>query len=190
MDEAQISANERELPTGNGDVPTGEPPLLVGPDATMTASPAPETRGRRVSLWAAGLGALAGMLLAFGVGFAINAGDADDVRDELNADIDSLNEEMASSQASLQVAEASLAECQRAVEGATELAAAAEDLAGDWEQQGQLIDDWFRAPVGSSEEAEADAALVELESRMTTKFGGLSAVADQVTSDGEACLSA
>jgi hypothetical protein len=190
MDDAEISADERELPTGNGDIPTGEPPLLVGPDATMTSSSAPATGGRRVPLWAALVGAVAGVLLAFGVGFAINAGDADDVRDELNAEIDSLNEELASSQTSLQVAEGSLAECQDAVEGAAGMAEAAEDLASDWEQQGQLIDDWFAAPVGSSEEAQAEAALVELEGQMTTKFGGLSAMADRVTSDSEACLAA
>jgi hypothetical protein len=197
MDETLTPTGPHDLPTGDGAHPTGERNHPNEQDE-VTARSRPSSRAARsVPLWGAVVGALAGVLLAFGGGVAVNAGDADDVRDELNADIsslheesDRLNEKAAGSQASLDTAMAGLAQCQGAVEGATAMAAAADDLAGDWDEQGRLLADWYAAATGSPEEAQAVAALGEIDAQMSTKFGALSATADRVTADSDACAEA
>jgi hypothetical protein len=169
-----------------GELQAGEHPLRT--DAVVSPpSPGQPGRSRRGPLWAVGVGSVVAMLLAFGSGYAVNAGDAEGVRDDLNAEIQGLDEEIESLEGARAAAEEGLDQCQDAVEGAAALTGAADDLAEDWQKAQSLMIQYLAAPVGSAEEAAIDAELVEIEAQMSGEFGALSASAARVTTDSQAC---
>ncbi|MET0903605.1 MAG: hypothetical protein ABWZ52_10230 [Acidimicrobiales bacterium] len=181
MDDAAISTRELDLSSGDNELQTEH-------DVAMTSAPASPTKsGRATPRWAALGGALAGVLVAFGAGYAINAGDADAVRDDLNGQIDSLDGDLESAEENRAATEAALDQCRDAVEGASALAEAADTVAGDFQELERLVVQYVAAPVGSPEEAELETAMAELETQLFGKVGALSASADRVTADSEAC---
>ena len=186
MDEVMLPAVP-ERGAGDGYLHNGERPLPTDADEVMPTSPAQPESTRRVPVWAVGVGGFVAVLIAFGSGYAVNAGDAERVRNDLNAEIDRLDEEVEGLEGSRAVAEASLDQCQDAVEGAAALAEAADDLAGDWQKVQSLMVQYLAAPVGSAEEAAIDAELVVIEAQLSGKFGALSASASRVTTDSKPC---
>ena len=139
-------------------------PAQAPPLATVQ-QPTPPTKTRTVPLWAALGATAAGVLVAFGVGYAINAADAGAAseRDELSLKVDRVSKERDGAEASLAVARAAVDECRAAVDEASVLADQADDFTGDWETMLDLFLQWEAAPIGSPEEAEmrqpADCAL-------------------------------
>ena len=186
MDETMLPAVP-ELGAGHGQLHTGERPLTTDADAVLPTSPAQPGSTRRVPIWVVGVGGFVAVLIAFGSGYAVNVGDAEAVRDDLNAEIDRLDEEVESVEGSRAVAEAGLDQCQDAVEGAAALTEAADDLAGDWQKAQSLMVQYLAAPVGSAEEAAIDSELVVIEAQLSGKFGALSASAARVTTDSKTC---
>jgi hypothetical protein len=190
MDETMLPAAAPEPGAGDGQPQNGERQRPADADVAMPPPPAPPGSPRRVPVWAMGVGGLVAALIAFGSGYAVTAGEADAVRDDLNAEIDRSDEEIEGLEGSRAAAEARLDQCQDAVEGAAALTAAADDLAADWQKAQSLMAQYLAVPVGSAEEARIDAMLVEIEAQMSGKFGALSASAVRVTTDSKSCRAA
>ena len=167
-------------------IPSPAPEAPTEPDHTTMAAPppsAPPSTGRRVPIWAALVGAVVAMLVAFGGGYAIASAEADDAK----ADRDAAEASLAKAEASLAEAEAALDQCQDAVEGAGALATAATTVADNFEELQRLLNDFNASAVGSAEEAELATALTEKEGQLTRQIGALSASAERVSADSEAC---
>jgi hypothetical protein len=140
---------------------------------------------RTVRLWTALAATAAGVLVAFGVGYAINADDAGAAseRDDLSEDVDRVTKERDQAEASRAVAAAAVDECRDALEEATVVADQADDFSGDWETMLDLTIQYAAAPVGSPEAAEIERQLTELSLQMDGKLGALAASADRVAAD-------
>ena len=185
MDDSVISTTASGLIQA-GELPAGEGPPTNG-HVAVPPTPVPPARTRRMPVWALVVGGLAAIVTTFAAGYAINAGDADEVRDDLNAEIGDLEKQLDVVEGTRTATAAALDQCREGVEGASALATTADDLAGDWQTMQGLAAEWAAAPVGSAAEAAIDAKLLELEARMSPKFGALSASADRVSTDSEPC---
>ena len=122
-------------------------------------SPAPSNKTRTVPLWTALAATVAGVLVAFGVGYAINAEDAGAAseRDDLSEEVDRVSNARDTAEASLAVAEAVVDECRAAVDEASVLADQADDFTGDWQTMDDLTVQYAVAPVGSPERLRSTA---------------------------------
>jgi hypothetical protein len=151
----------------------------------LEQSPAPSTKTRTVPLWAALAAMVAGVLTAFGVGYAINAEDAGAAseRDDLSEEVDRISDARDDAEASVAVAEGVVEECRDAVEEATLVAEEADDFTGDWQTLQDLFVQFATTPVGSPEEAEVDRKTTALLMKMDRKIGALAASADRVAAD-------
>ena len=162
-------------------------------DVTVTVDPvspeesrAPSAKRRAVPLWAALGATLAGVLLAFGIGYALNAEDAGAAseRDELSETLTQIRGKHAAAEASLALSRAAVDECREALEEASRLATTAAAFTGDWQKLQALFIEWSATAPGSPEEADLDLQLTELSLQMDNKVCALEASADRVSSDG------
>jgi len=162
-----------------------EPEVVIDPIPPGEPSSPPTTRRRTVSLWTLLGATLAAVLVAFGIGYAVNADDAGAAseRDELVEKLDRTVAERDRADASLALAEGAVDDCREAVQEAAALAEDAEDLVGGWRALQELWLRYLAAPVGSPEEAEIDLQVTERSLQMDSTVGALAASADRVTSD-------
>jgi len=168
-----------------------DPEALSEPAQPQAAPPVaePPPRARRMPIWAALVASLAGVLVAFAAGYAINADDAGAAseRDDLSEELDRASAAGKKARAALAVAQDAIDECQAAVEEAATLADDATDFVGDWQAMKGLGFDYAATPVGSPEESQIDEQIAQLTLQMDTKVGALTASAGRVGSN-RACL--